>query len=82
MHGHTYQGHPIAVATALEVQRIIREENLVENVREMGFVLEDLLKKRLGSHPHVGDIRGKGLLWGVSISNALHDAINASRLSS
>lgn len=65
-HGHTYQGHPIACAAALEVQRIIREDNLVENVRKNGLVLEELLYRKLGDHPNVGNIRGKGFFWGVS----------------
>jgi adenosylmethionine-8-amino-7-oxononanoate aminotransferase len=65
-HGQTYQGHPIACAAALEVQRVVREERLVENVARMGQLLERGLRKRLGEHAHVGDIRGKGLFWGVS----------------
>jgi len=65
-HGQTYQGHPIACAAALEVQRIIREGNLVDNVRRMGALLEKGLKERLADHPNVGNIRGKGLFWGVS----------------
>jgi 4-aminobutyrate aminotransferase-like enzyme len=48
------------------VQRIIREENLVENVREMGDLFERLLHENLDDHPHVGNVRGKGLFWGVS----------------
>ncbi|OCL12886.1 PLP-dependent transferase [Glonium stellatum] len=64
-HGQTYQGHPIACAAALEVQRIIREQNLVENVRRMGGILSSQLKRGLGEHPHVGDIRGRGLFWGI-----------------
>ncbi|KAF7547196.1 hypothetical protein G7Z17_g7902 [Cylindrodendrum hubeiense] len=64
-HGHTYQGHPVACAAALEVQRIIREENLVENVRNTGAYLENLLHAHLDSHPHVGNIRGRGLFWGI-----------------
>lgn len=64
-HGQTYQGHPVACAAALAVQRVIQEENLLANVREMGAYLESQLKGRLGSHPYVGDIRGKGLFWGV-----------------
>ena len=64
-HGQTYQGHPIACTAALEVQRIIREEKLVENVAKMGVLLEQLLRQRLSDHPHVGDIRGRGLFWGV-----------------
>ncbi len=65
-HGQTYQGHPLACAAALEVQRIIREDGLVENVRKMGQLLSDLLRQRLSQHPNVGDIRGRGLFWGVS----------------
>lgn len=67
MHGQTYQGHPVACAAALEVQRIIKEEGLVENVAVMGRHLETLLKQRLAGHSHVGDIRGRGLFWGVRL---------------
>lgn len=65
-HGHTYQGHPVVCASALEVQKQIREDNLIENVTNMGHLLESLLKERLGKHKYVGDIRGRGLFWGVS----------------
>ena len=66
-HGQTYQGHPVSCAAALEVQRIIKEESLLDNVKRMGRLLEDLLKKGLEGHPNVGDIRGRGLFWGVSL---------------
>jgi adenosylmethionine-8-amino-7-oxononanoate aminotransferase len=65
-HGQTYQGHPVSCAAALAVQKVIKEENLLANVREMGALLESQLKSRLSDHPHVGNIRGKGLFWGVS----------------
>ncbi|AEO55154.1 hypothetical protein MYCTH_2055700 [Thermothelomyces thermophilus ATCC 42464] len=65
VHGHTYQGHPAGCAGALEVQRIIREENLLENVRKMGELLSGRLQERLGAHPNVGNIRGRGLFWGI-----------------
>jgi adenosylmethionine-8-amino-7-oxononanoate aminotransferase len=65
-HSQTYQGHAIACAAALEVQKIVHEEDLLANVREMGVYLCDSLKRRLGHHKHVGDIRGRGLFWGVS----------------
>lgn len=64
-HGQTYQGHPVACAAALAVQKIIQEQNLLENVRAMGALLESELKRRLKDHPNVGDIRGRGLFWGV-----------------
>ncbi|KXS98180.1 hypothetical protein AC578_6419 [Pseudocercospora eumusae] len=63
--GHTFQAHPTACAAALAVQRIIRERDLLANVRNMGVILGNLLKESLGSHPLVGDIRGRGLFWAV-----------------
>ncbi|CZT50522.1 related to ARG8-acetylornithine aminotransferase [Rhynchosporium secalis] len=65
IHGQTYQGMPIQAAAALEVQKIKREENLVENVRIQGTYLEKRLKALLGDHSNVGDIRGRGLFWGI-----------------
>ncbi|GMG00582.1 unnamed protein product [Aspergillus oryzae] len=50
-HGQTYQGHPISCAAALAVQKVIQEENLLENIRNMGIYLETQLKGRLGDHP-------------------------------
>lgn len=66
-HGQTYQGHPVACAAALAVQKTITEENLLDNVRAMGAYLEKQLRERLEAHPNVGDIRGKGLFWGVRL---------------
>ena len=65
MHGHTYQAHPVACAAALEVQRIIRDDDLLANVRAMGTRLEAALTERFGNHRHVGDIRGRGLFWAL-----------------
>lgn len=64
-HGHTFQNYPLACAAGLEVQKIIQEENLLQNVRTKGTRLSKLLKKRLGDHPNVGNIRGAGLFWGI-----------------
>ena len=65
LHGQTYQAHPVACAAALEVQRIIRDENLISNVQAMGKRLETALHERFGNHRHVGDIRGRGLFWAL-----------------
>jgi adenosylmethionine-8-amino-7-oxononanoate aminotransferase len=64
-HGHTYIGHAVACAGALAVQKAFVERGLVERVKHLGPVLEGKLRDRLGAHPHVGDIRGRGLFWGV-----------------
>ena len=52
-------------AAALEVQRIMAEEDLVARCARMGAVLERLLTERFGNHRHVGDIRGRGLFRGL-----------------
>ncbi|KAK8028744.1 Cullin repeat-like-containing domain protein [Apiospora marii] len=62
--------HPIACAAAIEVQRIIRDEQLLVNVRSMGELLSKGLAESLQDHPNVGSIRGRGLFWGVEfVSN-------------
>ncbi|KAF5002763.1 hypothetical protein FGRMN_161 [Fusarium graminum] len=64
-HGHTYQAHPISCAAALAVQKIVRREKLVKRCSEMGLILERLLRSELSECESVGDIRGRGLFWGV-----------------
>lgn len=71
VHSQTYQGHPVACAAAYQVQQIIQSDGLLANVREMGEYLGQLLKERLAAHPNVGDVRGRGLFWAVSISGFL-----------
>jgi adenosylmethionine-8-amino-7-oxononanoate aminotransferase len=64
-HGHTYTGHLAACAGALAVQKAIRDENLLDNVRRRGSELGDALTERFGNHRHIGDIRGRGLFFGL-----------------
>jgi adenosylmethionine-8-amino-7-oxononanoate aminotransferase len=66
-HGHTYMAHPLACAAALEVQRVISEERLLDRVKELGAHLERRLTERFGNHRHVGDIRGRGLFWAIEL---------------
>jgi adenosylmethionine-8-amino-7-oxononanoate aminotransferase len=66
-HGHTYIGHPLACAAGLAVQRVLRRDNLLANVRTQGALLERRLRERFGNHHHVGDIRGRGLFQGIEI---------------
>lgn len=65
IHGQTYQGMPIQAAAALEVLRIIKENKLLDNINKQGAYLESRLKAALADHPNVGDIRGRGLFWGI-----------------
>jgi adenosylmethionine-8-amino-7-oxononanoate aminotransferase len=66
-HGHTYLGHPVACAAALAVQRVIRDDGLLPRVRDHGAWLMHRLRERLGDHPHVGDIRGRGFFVGLEL---------------
>lgn len=67
VHFQTYHGHPVACAAALAVQEVIRDEGLIENCQKMGKYLSKALRNRLEGHKNVGDIRGRGLVWGVSL---------------
>jgi len=66
-HGHTYMGHPLACATALAVQGVIRRDKLLANVRTQGAYLSRRLNERFGNHPYVGDVRGRGLFQGLEL---------------
>lgn len=66
-HSQTYNGHPLACATALAVQKVIERGDLLGNVRLQGAHLERRLKERFGNHHHVGDVRGRGHFWGVEL---------------
>jgi len=66
-HGHTYLGHPVACAAALAVQRVIERDQLLDKVRDRGRELEARLQKQFAEHPHVGNIRGRGLFLGIEL---------------
>ncbi len=67
MHGFTYSGHPVACAVAITNIAIIERENLPANAAARGDQLLSGLREELQSHPHVGDVRGKGLMTIVEI---------------
>ena len=69
-HGYTYQAHPLCCAASLAVQKILKKENLLENIQIQGELLGSLLRSRLlgpaaVAAPYVFDIRGKGGFWAV-----------------
>ncbi|WP_046079830.1 aspartate aminotransferase family protein [Halomonas sp. HG01] len=66
-HGHTYIGHATACAAALAVQRAIESRDLLPRVRQLGDGFQRRLEDRFGDHPHVGDIRGRGLFRGLEL---------------
>ncbi len=66
-HGHTYIGHAVACAAALAVQQVIERDKLLHAVRERGRGLKERLEVAFGQHPHVGDVRGRGLFFGLEL---------------
>jgi adenosylmethionine-8-amino-7-oxononanoate aminotransferase len=63
----TYGAHPAACAVADTVLDILEREHLVSRAAATGAQLKQRLVERLGDHPHVGDIRGRGLLLGIEL---------------
>jgi len=63
-HGFTYQAHPVATAAGNAVLDYIESHNLFDRVQPAAKILRTELSA-LQSHPHVGDIRGLGLLLGI-----------------
>ncbi len=64
-HGHTYMGHPVATAASRAVVKAILGRELLPRVRNQGARLRAELENAFGQHPHVGDIRGRGLFLGM-----------------
>jgi adenosylmethionine-8-amino-7-oxononanoate aminotransferase len=64
MHAQTFSHHAVLCAAGVATLAYLRERRLVERCAEMGPVLHEELKS-LRAFPHVGDIRGRGLLAGV-----------------
>lgn len=88
-HGHTYMGHPTACAAADVVVSKLTEGGLSARSAEMGAKLDDALRDAFAQHPHIGDIRGRGMFRGLEIvenretktpfdpSKAIHKKIKA-----
>ncbi|TPW27467.1 aspartate aminotransferase family protein [Martelella alba] len=64
-HGWTYSAHPIGAAAGVANLKLIDELGLVDNARETGAYFRAAMRDALGDHPHIGDIRGEGMLLAV-----------------
>ena len=67
MHAFTYSAHPVGCAVALRMLQIIESEGFPEQAAAKGRHLDSALRAALAGHPHVGDIRGKGLMCAVEL---------------
>ena len=66
-HGHTYNGNPMSAAAVIAVFKYMKEHEVVKNAAKMGELLGAGLKKIGSENPIVGDVRGKGLMWGFEL---------------
>jgi len=65
MHAYTYSGHPVGCAVALRTIEILERERMADQAKEKGERLLKNLLREMANHPHVGDVRGKGLMCAV-----------------
>ncbi len=75
-HGTTFGGGPLACRFALEVLRIIEDENLIANVDLLGRYLMDEIKKLAMQHKSICEVRGMGLMIGIELGNAAKEAVS------
>jgi len=74
-HGWTYSAHPICAAAGVANLKVIEALDLMNNARDLGTYLKEALADALGDHPHVGDVRGEGLLCAVEFVKDKDDRI-------
>ena len=67
MHAYTYSAHPVGCAVGLAMLDIVESEDFPGQAAVKGKRLLDALQAALGDHPHVGEVRGLGLMCAVEI---------------
>ncbi|WP_322906551.1 acetylornithine transaminase [Paenibacillus campi] len=76
-HGSTFGGTPLATAAVIATLETLQEQGVVQHAAEMGDYLMQQLHDKLGSHPFVRDIRGKGLMIGIECTAPINELILA-----
>ncbi|MGB5247663.1 MAG: aspartate aminotransferase family protein [Woeseia sp.] len=66
-HGHTWVGHATACAAGVAVAEVVRDQGLLQSAEKTGALLMRELRTALHQHPHVGDIRGRGMFIGIEL---------------
>ncbi|KPB49389.1 Acetylornithine aminotransferase [Pseudomonas coronafaciens pv. oryzae] len=70
-HGSTFGGNPLACRAGCTVIDIIEQQELVKNAGIQGQRLLEQLQSALGEHPNVLEIRGRGLMIGIELQEAI-----------
>ena len=66
-HGLTYSGLALACAAGIATIQAYKDERVIENAARMGELLGRELRSLMERHPSIGDVRGKGLMWGIEL---------------
>ncbi|MGF1629478.1 MAG: aspartate aminotransferase family protein [Kiloniellaceae bacterium] len=66
-HGWTYSAHPIGAAAGVANLKLVDDLDLVANARVTGAYFNKAMEKAVGGHPHVGEVRGEGMLCAVEL---------------
>lgn len=73
-HGHTYTGNQIVCSVALENINLFEKTNLIAHIQKTSETLKSRLHT-LKSHENIGDIRGRGLMFGVELVKDKHNKV-------
>ena len=74
-HGTTFGGNPLSCTAALSIIDIIEKNALCANAQKHGDFIKNSLSEKLGSHPNVIEVRGKGLMIGVEVDKPCRDIL-------
>ena len=74
-HGWTYSAHPIGAAAGVANLKLIDELNLIANAGEVGGYLNSAMADALADHPHVGEVRGDGMICAVEFVKDKSDRV-------
>ena len=76
-HGSTYGGNLLACRAALVFLEELMDRDLMSNVAKAGQQLESGLRRVAAKHPHVRDVRGAGLIWGIELDRPAAPVVEA-----
>ena len=72
----TYEAHPLAVAAAIEVQKIVQSREVLDHVNSVGKMMKTCLTEGLGSHKFFKNVRGRGMLVSLEYDCEGRDEFN------
>ena len=75
-HGTTYGGNPFACAAINKVLDLFKEDNIIENVKNVAPYLEQRLDELKERYDFIIDRRGAGLMQGLVFNRPVADVIN------